>query len=211
MAWSVSYSAGLTFTDLFNRADVNPLDNGWLQVDPTNQKFCQIVGGRAFGTATAPASPPPYNDANAYRTGFGNDFEVEGVIYKAAGIATSPNMEVEILLRWHEGPMASRPFGTSSAYGYEININQNGDYLILNDFLSAAEITRAGSPPAVANGDRFRARVVGSSIKVYWNDVLKIDWTDTTYPVGNPGIGFYVDNGGSTTSFGFESVTIRAL
>ena len=64
-------------------------------------------------------------------------------------------------------------------------------------------------------GDRFRARIEGKRIRVWWNDVLKIEYTDSDAALqistGNPGIGFFVDGGAPNTDFGFESVRVRTL
>jgi hypothetical protein len=64
-------------------------------------------------------------------------------------------------------------------------------------------------------GDRFRARIVGQRVRVWWNDVLKVDFTDSDASLqvttGNPGIGFFVSGGAPNTDFGFDSITVRGL
>lgn len=197
----------------------NPISEAgnWQVADTTNQTVAKVVGGAAYGTQTDHASPP-YDDSNAYITGFGIDYEVEGVI-KLAGGLDSVNREVEILLRWFEGPLRTIPaYGDTKAEGYEINVHHQGNYLQLGRFKGTNFYNQSlGATPA--NGDRFRARVEGMRIRVWWNDVLKIDFDLTTAAAddqvrsGNPGIGFFRHSGStvSNTDFGFESLTVTAL
>lgn len=210
-----------SYTTVFPVNESSLSENGlWRQADPVNQQFAQTISGVAFGKLAASPTPPPYNDANAYMVGFGNDHEVEAVIYKDAGATSTPNTEVELLLRWNEGPLRTTAFGSSKADGYEININQNGDYLILGRYLESPELTRAATPPAVNDGDTIRARIEGQRIRVWYTvkstgvETLQIDYTDNAAGArlsGHPGIGFYADNGGSVTQLGFKKVTLRAL
>ena len=218
-------ASATTYSSSFDTPESRLSEGGrWRQADPINQTFVQIVGGRAFGTLAASASPPPYRDSNAYATGFGNNHEVEGVIYRNPAAPGSPNREVAILLRCFEGNSRLTAWGTSAAHYYYFSWSHIGAYLILNDFLSPAELKRAPSCPAPVSGDRFRGRIEGRRLRCWVNDVLQIDHTDNNpdysvsnptaagyHPTGNPGIGFYCDNGASVTDFGFDSVTIRAL
>src|SRR5215470_15077995 len=69
--------------------DENPLSEGglWLHTDTTLTK-CKAAGGRAFGTQTGTGG---YDDSNAYLMGFGNDHEVEAVIYRNPDIRDGGN------------------------------------------------------------------------------------------------------------------------
>lgn len=213
------------YSDDFTRADENPV-TGLSQADPTNLKFLRVVGNRVFGTTTAAAGGSgPYNDSNGYKTGFGNDHEVEITIYKNPAAAGSPNLEIECLLRWSDtGSPRTTSVGTTSAQGYELNLQHAGSYWILAWFMEPGECTRSSSVPTPVSGDKIRARIVGNVISVYYRPVstgieaLNFTFTDTTgagggalYTTGNPGIGTYVDNGGVLTDFGIEDVVFRAL
>ena len=124
---------------------------------------------------------------------------------------------MELLLRWSDNnPPHNTSYGPTSVVGYEININQNGNYMILGVF-KGAELTRAAAPPRPATGDVFKAQIVNNAngsatITVYWNGVQKINYTHAT-PVagGNPGIGFYIDSGAQNNEFGFTSITANDL
>jgi hypothetical protein len=203
---------GTTYSTNFD-VDENPLSEGgkWLHTDSTLTK-CKAVGGRAFGTQ---AGTGAYDDSNAYLTSFGVNHEVEGVIWLNPAISGGGNREVEILLHWtDDGPLRSTPYGSTRANGYEINVNHAGLYMQLGRFKGALlkEVRNFAVP---RTGDRFRARIEGQRIRVWWNDTLKIDFTDTDASLqiktGNPGIGFYVDGGSPNTDFGFDAVVVRAL
>src|SRR5882672_2047029 len=73
--------------------DENPLSEGgkWLQTDATNTKV-KVVGGRAFGTQSGLGA---FDDSNAYLTGFGDNYEVEGTVWVNPGLLGAGNREVE--------------------------------------------------------------------------------------------------------------------
>jgi hypothetical protein len=193
--------------------DESPLSEGgkWLHVDPTLTR-CKAVGGRAFGTQTGTSG---YDDSNAYVSGFGNDYEVEAVVWLNPGVSGPGNRECEILLRWtDDAPMRSTPYGATQANGYEINVQHAGQYMQLGRFKGAL-LTQVDGYATPQTGDRFRARIEGQRIRAWWNDVLKIDFVDDDPSLGigsgNPGIGFYVSGGAPNTDFGFDSVTLQTL
>jgi hypothetical protein len=194
----------------------NPISEGglWLQTDVTNTKV-QTVGGNAFGTqADGPYSP--YDDSHTYMTGFGNDYEIEGIVYLASpSLPNEPNHEIELLLRYtDDNPVRSTPYGDTHANGYEINIHHNGGYLNLGRWKGDALVSLYG-PVVPATGDRFKARIVGQTISVYWNETLLFTHTDNdpTWKIttGHPGFGFFINPGGGNTNFGFSSIRIQAL
>jgi len=108
----------------------------------------------------------------------------------------------------------STQYGATSANGYEINVQHAGQYMQLGRFKGAL-LVQVDGYATPKTGDRFRARIEGQRIRAWWNDVLKIDFTDNDaslrIPSGNPGIGFYVSQGAPNTDFGFDSVIVRAL
>jgi hypothetical protein len=53
-----------------------------------------------------------------------------------------------------------------------------------------------------------KATIVGSTITCYINNTAIFRVNDTTYPSGNPGMGFYLQNGsGPPSNYGFSSYT----
>jgi hypothetical protein len=60
----------------------------------------------------------------------------------------------------------------------------------------------------VVNGDVVKATAVGSTITCYINNTAIFSVNDTTYPSGNPGMGFYLQDGlGPPVNYGFSSYT----
>jgi hypothetical protein len=199
------------YTTAFN-ADENPLSESgtWHHSDSTLTQ-CKTVGGRAFGTQTGSGG---FDDSNCYLTARGDDYEVEGTVWLNPSLTGTGFREVEILLRWTDtGPLRSTAFGPTHANGYEVNVAYNGQYMQLGRFKGALlhEVDNYAVP---ATGDRFRARIEGQRVRVWWNDVLKIDFTDSDpslrITTGNPGIGFYVQNA-PNTDFGFDGITLLPL
>jgi hypothetical protein len=192
-----------------------PISEGgvWHHLDPTlTVVSTEVLGGVhvAHGTQTGSGG---YDDSNAYLSGFPENQSVQGTIWMSPSILSSPNREVELLLRWRDdNPPRRTRYGTTSVTGYEININQNGQYLQLGTFKGPL-LASAASPPVPKTGDIFKAQIItnangSATIIVYWNGVEKINYTHST-PVtgGNPGIGFYIDSGARNDEFGFSSVT----
>jgi len=153
--------------------------------------------GLACGTLTGADG---YNDSYAVLAGFSPNQTASAVIHLSSSIDTSCTHEVELLLRWSDAP--------HSAKGYECNINFAGNCQIvrwngpLGDFTPLA----GGSAP-LKNGDVLKATAIGNVIYVYLNDKLIAQVTDSTYPTGNPGIGFFRRQCGSNSDFGFTSFT----
>jgi hypothetical protein len=122
-------------------------------------------------------------------------------------------------LRWSDdNPVRATAYGDTHADGYEININQNGDYFQVGRFKGALLASSVPTRPVPATGDRFQAQIqtiTATSVRIqcWWNDVLHIDYTDSASPPtrGNPGIGFYRSALGSNDKLGFSSVTARDI
>lgn len=199
-------------------ATENPISESgrWVQNDVL-QTVVKTVNGSAYGTQSGGANAP-YDDSEAEIAGFGNNYEVEGIIVKAAGL-DSVNREVEILLRWSgNNVLRSTAFGDTHSNGYEIAVQHEGAYMNLGRFKGAnlaGPISGFGTP---VTGDKFRARIEGQRIRVWWNDVLQIDYTDNDSQLkvttGNPGIGFFINAGPpapANTDFGFGAVTVTGL
>ena len=194
-------------------ATEQPLSEGgrWLHHDPL-LTVCRTADGRAFGTQSGTNG---YDDSNAYLTGYGDNYEIEAVVWIAPGSKGPGNREVELLLRWtDDGPLRGSRFGDTHANGYEINAQSEGSYLQLGRFKGALlkEVDGFASP---RSGDRFRARIEGQRIRVWWNDKKLIDYTDADPKLrvdkGNPGIGFYVSGGAFNGDFGIESLRVTTL
>lgn len=201
-----------TFVTRFGESEVPLSDHGqWVHIDSLLTP-CKTESGRAFGTQSGRNG---YDDSNAYLLGYGTDYEIEGVIWINPDLRGPGNREVEILLRWtDDGPVRPTRYGPTHANGYEINVQHAGAYMALGRF-KGAMLTEVDNYAVPRTGDRFRARIEGQRIRVWWNDELKIDFTDSNAALGvrqgNPGIGFYVSGGAPNTDFGFSSVRVMNL
>jgi hypothetical protein len=210
--------AGLGFSQTYTTnfdADENPISEGgkWVHHE-ADLTVVKTVGGVAFGTMTGNGY---YDDSNASLPGFGNDYSIEGTVYLKPGVASSPNREVELLLRWTDtnSTINSGCWGATNVRGYEINISHKGYYMNLGRFKDCAALVTPSNVPVPANGDKFKAVIQGQTIISYWNGVETFRYTDNDAAKkvthGNPGIGFYISQGAPNTDFGFTSVTITAL
>lgn len=204
-------------------ASENPLREGgeWRHLDPTlTEVQTELLGGVHVAHGTQAGGPfGPYDDSNGYLRGFAPDHWLIATVWRDPTIASTPNMEVELLLRWSDdNALRSTAFGDTQADGYEININQNGNYFQLGRFKGAL-LASAVTPPVPATGDLFEAQIqqsgTGAIIQAWWTPIATgirtqhIAYTDPTpVPNGNPGIGFYMSSagGGFNNKLGFSRV-----
>jgi hypothetical protein len=143
----------------------NPISEGsaWAHLD-VNQSAVRVetISGQnvCHGTMAGGA----YDDSTAYLSGFTSlNQTIEGVVWKSPSMTSTPNMEVELLLRWSDNNATqSTAYGDTTSQGYEINVNQNGDYINIgyfkSDLLATATLSALiGRAPAT--GDRFKATI----------------------------------------------------
>lgn len=210
----------LVFSTSFPATE-NPISQGgiWIARDPNQTKIQTVSGSGAFGTG-AGISPNVFDDSQANIAGFGNDYEIEAVVFKLSGGANWRFQEVELLCRWTDNlPQIPTSFGPSTSNGYEWNVAYNGEYQNVGRWKFAA-IDSTAPDFVPADGDLMRMRVQGQRIQCFWNNVQKIDVTDNDptlkITTGNPGMGMYIspDGAGGTpanTNFGFKSIKITPL
>jgi hypothetical protein len=205
----------------------NPISENGIWTNTADSSLTKVKTEVVLGTHIAHGTMgghavPPYNDSSATLTGFPPDHVITGTIWLNPSVPASPNVEIELHLRWTEGVTPwTGPYGTFTVHGYEININQNDGYFYLNRF-GEAPVTGGFPYPSSVNvtpvktGDVLYAEVstvpTGAHIVVKWNGVTCIDVIDTNpYLGGNPGIGFYTDPGGADNWYGFSSITASTV
>ena len=176
---------------------INGLTNGidWADVATTP--------GRAFGTQTGIG--PNFADSTALLTGsWGPTQTVQAVVYIASADSTTFE-EVELRLR--------SSLSAHSCTGYEVlfSVNPSNPYCQIvrwNGPFGSFTLLDARVSPVVHNGDVVKATAVGSTITCYINNTAIFSVNDTTYPSGNPGMGFYLQDGlGPPLNYGFSSYT----
>src|SRR5258707_6518462 len=194
-----------TYTTNFPLTE-NPISEGghWINglINGIDWADVATTPGRAFGTQTGIG--PNFADSTALLTGsWGPTQTVQAVVYIAAVDSTTFE-EVELRLR-----------SSSSAHsctGYEVNfsVKPNNPYCQIvrwNGPLGDFTLLDARSV-GVVNGDVVKAAIVGSTITCYINNTAIFSVNDTTYPSGNPGMGFYLQDGsGPPSNYGFSSYT----
>jgi hypothetical protein len=156
----------------------------------------------AFGTQTGSGA---YNDSYAALSGFPPNQSASAVIHLDSTIDRSTTHEVEILLRITDD--------SNKLTAYECNFAYDGSYCQIVR-LDSTSFTYLAGPNAgqgsvaggLHEGDVVSAKIIGSTITSYVNGKQVAQATDSTYPTGNPGMGFWL-GGPSTTPNSYYSFT----
>jgi hypothetical protein len=162
------------------------------------------ANGLAFGTNGARNT---FDDSYAYLGGFDADHEAEAVIHRNPNLTTNPH-EAELLLRWADT--------TEIARGYEVQFNHAGGVQVVRWNGPFGDFTPLrGSQGSIGrvlkSGDVVRARIVGSTITCFVNNVEVARVTDGTWATGQPGIGFFKRLDGSNTDLAFSRFSAKSL
>jgi hypothetical protein len=196
-SFTLTVSALRTYTTSFPLAE-NPLSEGdtWINGGAAglDWKDCRSTAGLAFGTQDGTATCVVSGAWGANQT-------AQAVVHVVPSAATQSG---EVALHLHT------TIAAHSITGYEItcSLNSGEPYTQIVRWDGApGSSTLLGSRAAgCANGDRFEAAKVGSTISAYKNGVLILSVSDSTYEGGMPGMGFH----GTNADFGFSSFTAAA-
>ena len=206
LLWGAGAEAiAATYTTNFPLTE-NPISEGghWINglINGIDWADVATTPGRAFGTQTGIG--PNFADSTALLTGsWGPTQTVQAVVYIASADSTTFE-EVELRLR--------SSLSAHSCTGYEVNFSVKPDdpycqIVRWNGPLGDFTLLDARSV-GVVNGDVVKATAVGSTITCYINNTAIFSVNDTTYPSGNPGMGFYLQDGlGPPFNYGFSSYT----
>jgi hypothetical protein len=203
---SCTITTGRSYSTSFDLAESSISEGGAWSHLAAGWKSIRTTGGRAHATAYTDS----YDDAYAILSGFPPNVQSEATIYK-----NGPGYETELLLR-----MAHT---SSSVRGYECLFNVNGGGVAIvrwngprGDFTFLRLSVYGGSPVAVT-GDKIRARIVGSLIRL-WHipvktgvPVLLAEATDSTFADGQPGIAFYAHSPVVLTDYGFSDYSVISV
>lgn len=86
------------------------------------------------------------------------------------------------------------------------------DHGFPSNFNILSPTTQNGGLQPIANGDLIEAQISGNSLSAYQNGVLIATLTDTTWTSGGgPGMGSYVNTGGTPSSFCITDYTVQRL
>jgi hypothetical protein len=187
----------------------NPIDEGgsWIRggaegFDWTNPK---TTGGRAVASVAMPPASRYVDDiahVSTSRQAFASDQFAEGTVYLAPGYTgNGGGHEVELLLRFSITPHNARGYEVMwGLAGYIAIVRWNGapgDFTVLFD-------SGPGAVPVPVDGDVLRAEIVGTHLKVYRNGSLIATISDSTWPSGQPGIGFWPVDGAIPENYGWK-------
>jgi chitodextrinase len=195
-------SDSATYATIFPVAE-NPISEGgrWINGKTAGLDWSDVAAMAGFAIGTQTGSDG-FDDSIAVLQGnWGPDQSAIGTVHIAKQHAASEINEVEILLRW--------ALSAHSARGYEINFSTTGQYVqIIRWNGPLGNFTYLDSrtlPNRLTDGDIVKATIVGQVITAYVNDVQVAQASDSTYPGGSPGMGFYLQGTGANSDFGFTS------
>jgi RNA polymerase sigma factor (sigma-70 family) len=190
-------------------ADESPASAGisWIGGRSLGLDWTDVRMLPGFACGTESGRPGAHDDSTALLSGsWGPDQSVQGTV-RLTTVGPQPLKEVELRLRSTLSP--------HSCTGYEIN------FLCAKDPHAHVEIVRwdkapgrftfvarAADGPGLSDGDVVKATIVGTVITASINGVQLLQGTDSTFPTGSPGIGFYHEGPAvAQRDFGFSHVT----
>lgn len=165
---------GATLPDTGTRADENPLAApGWETA--AGGVGLRLVGGYFVANASSTASMSRW-----IGTTIGNDHEAETQLITLGSDSGGPAVRVGN--------------ASGSQQGYFLTRQGSTLYLFKRNSSGYAQLgTPTSGLPAHAAGDKYRIRIVGSAITVYYNDTIQtgMSVTDTDIATGLPGMFAY--------------------
>ena len=171
----------------------------WVQGKTVGVDWCNVVNtpGFAFGTQTGSQK---YDDSTAVVAGnWGSDQSAQATV--SVPRPGSQTAEVELRLRTAITP------GRITGYEFNSSVAGNAAYMqivrwngALNNFTQIS-----GAATQVHSGDVIMATAVGNRLTLYRNGSAVCSASDSTFPSGSPGIGFYSQQATINQSFGFSS------
>lgn len=181
----------------------------------------KITANGCVGSVQAGLGATRYDDDIAHLKKTFIDFEnnhyAQATVYRAGGYnpgGISAAHEIELLLRFEITASGARGYeclwGENSSGGYYAVVRWNGGLGSFDELWSTSPVA------APADGDVFRAEIVGTNILTYKNSVL-FHTTDvtalggTTWTEGQPGLGFWPIDGATPASEGFKNFTAGNL
>jgi hypothetical protein len=184
--------------------DENPLseDGAWATGQTLGRDWSDVAvaSGFAYGLESGTRG---YDDSVALLTGdWGPDQTIEATVH-TANQNDAIFEEVELRLRSVLAPHRSTGYEinfrcskTANAYAEIVRWNGRfGDFTYLKK--------GHGASFGVANGDVVKATAVGRVITAFINGVQILQATDSAYPYGSPGIGFFLQGPAGTVNRDF--------
>ena len=198
-------SVQTSYTTSFPLSETPISENGnWINGGTVGLDWNNALTTPGLAQGQGPSSVA-YSDPTAILAGAWGPNQTAQATVHSVNQTSSYYQEVELRLRTVIAPHSItgyeinfRCLKTSSAYMQIVRWNGAlGSFTILNSY--------SGAQYGVANGDFVKASISGNQISVYINGVLMGSATDSTFPSGNPGIGFDYGCGTTYGDFGLTS------
>jgi len=166
----------------------------------------KVVNGVAYPSNGVTNS---YDDSYAYLTqSFGNNYEVEGVIWRDPSLPSGAANEVSLLLRASDDSSNIRTYEMLwQAYGGQQIMRWNGPFGSFTS-LAVTELSYFNRP--LRTGDVLKATAIGNVLTMYVNGVATYRASDSMFGVGQPGIGGFLRPGYNSTGIGWTQIKVTA-
>jgi hypothetical protein len=192
-----SYSTTFPLTENPISEGVNWINGGTVGLDWYN---VATTPGLAFGTQ--PSGGFGYDDSTALLTGTWGPTQTVSAVVHIVNADNGQFEEVELRLR--------SSISAHSCTGYEFNFGvKSGDpyaqIVRWNGALGNWTGLDGRTVAPITNGTVVKATAVNNTLTTYINGVAIFSVTDSTFPTGNPGIGFYLAGDGFGSNYGFSS------
>jgi hypothetical protein len=152
-----------------------------------------------------------YDDSYAYLVqSFGNNYEIEGIVWRDPALASDAGNEVSLLLRAADDSNNIRAYEVLyQAYGGLQIMRWDGAYGAYT-VLPTTQPSGWQQGAALKSGDVLKASVIGNVITLYVNGVARERATDSALVTGQPGIGGFLRPGYLKNGVGWTQIKVIA-
>ena len=170
--------------------------------------YMNVVNGVAFPSNGVTGG---YDDSYAYLAqSFGNNYEIEGIVWRDPALASDAGNEIAFLLRTSDDSNNIRAYEVLyQAYGGLQIIRWDGPYGGYT-VLPTTQPSGWQQGTALKTGDVLKASVIGNVVTMYVNGVARERATDSAFSTGQPGISGFLRPGYLKTGLGFTQIKVTA-
>jgi PKD repeat protein len=145
-----------------------------------------------------------FDDSTAILAGTWGPTQTVSAVVRIVSADSGDFEEVELRLR--------SAISAHSCTGYELNFsvkagNPYAQIVRWNGALGDFTLLDARTVAPITNGTIVKGTITNNTITTYINGVAIFSVTDSTFPTGSPGVGFYLSGSGNNANYGFSSFT----
>lgn len=178
----------------------------------------QTTPGLAFSTNTLGGTADSY----AYLTGFGNDYQITATTFRDPSVVDGQDFENELHIRMTDNAtnvftyeFLTSPSVGGAGYQFVKWEGPNGSFTDLTSNVTDSGLAH-GTPQ---NGDVYSIRVQGKNVIAWVNRQKMFTYvlgsgaleTSSPYTTGNPGLGFDLTAGLTTSLYGWSNIEVTAI